>query len=118
CVPASTPLRLLVIAGKPGLPTVGSRFRRKAVPRRRRPTIRDDVGTSTMSNDRIVEIYRVLHQAGWSIGSIASKGTDGKFTWQVSGTNGENKIHVTCPTEVEAWEAALKSANEVGMPPA
>jgi hypothetical protein len=51
-----------------------------------------------------------LHRAGWSLGEIAF-GT----TWQVDGSNGENRILARGRTQREAWWRACLQAREVGM---
>jgi hypothetical protein len=51
-----------------------------------------------------------LHRAGWSLGEC-----DSGSTWQVDGTNGENRLLATGTSQAEAWWRACCQARELGM---
>jgi hypothetical protein len=55
-----------------------------------------------------------LHRSGWSVGDTAFSGPHGT-TWVVFGSNGENLIRATGPTQSVAWVEAERQAREVGM---
>jgi hypothetical protein len=52
-----------------------------------------------------------LCRAGWSVGEAAFGSA-----WLVTGTNGENRLHPSATTQVEAWWRACAQARAVGMP--
>lgn len=66
-------------------------------------------------HDEVAEAVVALKRAGWSIGDAALAGLDGRRTWIVSGSNGENLIRAEGATEAEAWRQALEQARAVGM---
>jgi hypothetical protein len=51
-----------------------------------------------------------LRRAGWSLGEVCQGDT-----WQVDGSNGENRFVVRGGSQAEAWWAACVMAREVGM---
>jgi hypothetical protein len=53
--------------------------------------------------------FAALHATGWSVGSAAVDARHSRV-WFVCGTKGEQKIMGRGLTEVEAWRAALESA--------
>jgi hypothetical protein len=54
--------------------------------------------------------YDRLNRAGWSVGETALT-----HSWIVTGSNGENNIHVTGAKQTEAWREAIDQAAAVGM---
>jgi hypothetical protein len=61
------------------------------------------LGTDT---DKVI----ALHRAGWSLGE-ACLGS----TWQVDGSNGENRLLATGTSQAEAWYRATLQAREMGL---
>jgi hypothetical protein len=51
-----------------------------------------------------------LHRAGWSLGESVFGST-----WQVDGTNGENRLLARGASQAEAWDRACLLARELGM---
>jgi hypothetical protein len=71
---------------------------------------RDNAGMSKSNADPSVDECRDrLHRAGWSLGEVCFGAT-----WQVDGTNGENKILATGATQAEAWYRATLPARALG----
>jgi hypothetical protein len=56
-----------------------------------------------------------LHQAGWSIGDVASHDGAGGLTWLVWGSNGVNLIRTEGVTRDEAWGWAVEQARGLEM---
>jgi hypothetical protein len=50
-----------------------------------------------------------LRGAGWSVGEVATAAG-----WAVYGSNGENVVSATAPTQAEAWRRAVEQARAVG----
>jgi hypothetical protein len=61
------------------------------------------------------ESLKRLRRSGWSCGEAAFTGSSGRAVWQVDGSNGENLIRATGPTQGAAWADAERQAIEVGM---
>jgi hypothetical protein len=55
-----------------------------------------------------------LRRCGWNVGETAFSGPHGT-TWVVSGSNGENIIRATDPTQSATWAEAERQALELGM---
>jgi hypothetical protein len=51
-----------------------------------------------------------LHRAGWSVGETVTAPR-----WQVSGSNGENRLEASGRTQAQAWHRACEQARAVGM---
>jgi hypothetical protein len=51
----------------------------------------------------------VLHRAGWNVGDVMASTAKGR-EWLVTGTNGENVLRVTAPTQARAWLLAREQA--------
>jgi hypothetical protein len=51
-----------------------------------------------------------LDCAGWSLGEICFGST-----WQVDGSNGENRLLATGTSQAEAWYRATLQARELGL---
>jgi hypothetical protein len=51
-----------------------------------------------------------LRRAGWSLGACVFGST-----WQVDGSNGENRLLATGSSQEEAWWRACMQAREMGM---
>jgi hypothetical protein len=60
------------------------------------------------------ELHARLKAAGWSLGYAGTAGPDGP-SWQVSGSNGENRIQAQGRTLAEAYWRACQQAQAVGM---
>jgi hypothetical protein len=61
------------------------------------------------------DIIDALHKPGWAIGDAAFVGRPAEKVWVVTGSNGENKIHASGLSALEAWQGALEQARAVGM---
>ena len=72
-----------------------------------------DGGLGKLSAD--VRAMVQLHQAGWLISDFVARGEDGRDTWIVSGSNGENKVRVEGSDSAEAWGRAAEQAQLLGM---
>src|SRR4051812_3282749 len=77
------------------------------------------VGAAKMTtrDDRpdVDDLIRQLHRAGWSVDHVDFAAEDGSLVWVVSGSNGENLVHASGPTAVEAWRRAAEQARLLGM---
>ena len=60
------------------------------------------------------ESFALLHAAGWSVGDVRVLTGEGPV-WQVTGTNGENRIAARAETQAEAWHQAAGQARSLGM---
>jgi hypothetical protein len=60
------------------------------------------------------ELHARLKAAGWTVGYAGTVGPDGPL-WQVSGSNGENRIQASGRTLAEAYWRACLQAQAVGM---
>jgi hypothetical protein len=70
----------------------------------------DEMTMTSPHYPSVDESFARLHRAGWSIGETGSF-----VVWLVSGTNGENVIHVEGRSQAEAWYRATLQAEAVGM---
>jgi hypothetical protein len=58
----------------------------------------------------VVESRDRLHRAGWSVEETATA-----TRWQVSGSNGENRLEASGRTQAKAWHRAGEQARALGM---
>jgi len=60
------------------------------------------------------ELFCRLHGAGWSIGDTAFAGPGG-MTWLVYGMQGGYELRSEAKSRSEAWEAACRQAEALGL---
>lgn len=68
-----------------------------------------------MEHRAVSEMIEDLKRAGWVIGATGFVQCGSRRTWTISGVNGENRIAVEGPTELDAWRAAYEQARLLGM---
>ena len=58
-------------------------------------------------------LQNTLHDAGWSTGDTATL-ENGQLTWNVYCHRDQHKLAAKGPSRLEAWQAAVKMAEELG----